>query len=200
MRKFLIPTIAAFLFVAATQATYAAPSFNWGTQINPGECDRVGKPVINIVEKIVNTVDSGQVGNYWAYDNLNRQIQVWEQEDGSYCALVQNEGKFDAQEGEDSPGATGVLDGDEDGVFQGGYRAIINGTLKVDSDWKTRGFVGTTDYRCDLSGVCPGYISWVGQYFEPGYSFAYDWWGWIYRAGKNGVWINSSDGNSGDIL
>lgn len=97
------------------------------------------------------------------------------------------------------PGATNILDGDEDGVLQGGYDATVVGTILASPAWPTRGFVGEHDYQCDIVANCPGYVSWLAQYFAPGYSFTYNWWGWIYRAGKHGVWINSSDGNSGDI-
>jgi hypothetical protein len=38
-----------------------------------------------------------------------------------------------------------------------------------------------------------------GQYFEPGYGFSFDFWGWIYRAGRDGTWVNASTGSSGDI-
>jgi hypothetical protein len=113
---------------------------------------------------------------------------------------VQYEGKFDAQAGQTSPGTGGTLDGDEDGTFQGGYRATIAGTLLSSPTWKTTGMVGTFDYECDISGVCSNYVSWVAKYFNGGAVFTYEWWGWIYHGGKHGTWVNSSDGNAGDIL
>lgn len=180
-------------------AANATPAFNSGQQLNAKECSTNGNPVINVTEKIVKTVDSGQGGNYWAYDDTNRQIQVWKNSDNTYCALIQNQGKFDSQEGEKSPGNTGTLTGKEDGSFRGGYRAKITGILKDKPGWKTNGNVGTHNYNCNLSGNCPGYVNWVDQYFGPGYTFNYEWWGWTYRY-KNNTWVNSSDGNSGDII
>lgn len=171
-----------------------------GQEITPARCDEAGKLVVNVKENIVNTVDSGEAGNNWAFDTMNRQIQVRDNGDGTFCVVMRNEGKFDAQAGQTSPGAGGVLTGDEDGTYRGGYRATITGTLKTTPVWRTNGSVGTTDYQCDISGTCPGYVNWAGQYFEPGYGFTYDWWGWIYTAGGYGSWLNSSDGNSGDIL
>lgn len=185
------------LFVRASAA--AKPSFNSGQQLNAGVCDTSGSPVINVTDKIVKTVDSGEGGNNWAFDDVNRHIQVWKNTDNTYCALVQNEGKFDSQEGEKSPGNTGVLTGDEDGAFRGGYRAKITGNLKTNPGWKTTGAVGTHNYNCNLAGTCPGYVNWTEQYFSPGYTFSYEWWGWTYKY-KNHVWVNSSDGNSGDII
>lgn len=204
MKKFVILVIFVLMAVGtqvmADPDEHHHPNLPWERQVNPHQCDRVGRPVINVVGRVVNDADSGEAGNYWAFDNIVRHIQVWLQTDGSYCVLVQMEGRFDAQAGQTSPGAGGTLNGTEDGSFEGGYRAIIRGTLKSDPDWATRGNVGKIDYQCDLSGNCPGYVSWPGQYFEAGYTFDYAWWGWIYRAGRNGTWINSIDGNSGDIF
>ncbi len=202
MSKHLIKTALASMTAGLLLAlpVAAMPLLNWGSEMNASECDKTGAPVINVTQKVINTVDSGEGGNYWAYDNLTRNIQVWETSGGTYCAEVSYQGKFDAQGGQTSPGAGGTLDGDEDGTFQGGYRAAITGTLMASPAWKTRGNVGTADYQCDITGVCPGAVNWVGQYFEGGYGFAYEWWGWIYHAGAHGTWVNSSDGNSGDIL
>ena len=202
MKKLIVGAIASTAILASTMPAFAAAdTLNWGTEVNPGECDKVGSPIVSVTQKIINTVDSGEGGNYWAFDDLNRHIQLWATNTADeYCAVVNYSGKFDAQAGETSPGAGGTLDGDEDGTFQGGYRATITGTPLVSPVWKTKGSVGTTDYQCDISGVCPGAVDWVEQYFGPAYGFAFDWWGWIYHAGKHGTWVNSSDGNSGDIL
>lgn len=191
--------LAAFAF--ATPAFASTEHLNFGTQLSANECQKVGAPVVNVKQTVLNDVDSGEAGNYWAFDNLKRNIQVFATAGADvYCAEVFYQGKFDAQAGQQSPGNTAVLSGIEDGTFQGGYRATITGTLLSDPLWSTHGNVGTTDYQCDLTGNCPGYIDWVAQYFGPSYGFSLQWWGWIYRAGHNHVWVNSSDGNSGDVL
>lgn len=190
-------TIGILLALPAT----AAQTLNWGKELNPSKCDhKKGPPVILVTQKVINDVDSGVGGNNWAFDHYTRIIQVWAQVNGDYCAIVTYTGRFDAQAGQASPGNTGILDGDEDGVMLGGYRATVTSSLLASPLWKTHGNVGTFDYQCGLDGNCLGYVSWVGQYFDGGYTFDYDWWGWIYHAGKHGTWVNSSDGNSGDIL
>ena len=204
IKKMLVGGAAsAFMLGTFATAVFASPNtLNWGTETNAGECEKIGKPIVNVTQKVINDVDSGFNG-YWAFDNYNRHIQVWESTTpGEYCAIVRYTGQFDAQAGQSSPdlGSTNILDGDEDGAFEGGYRATITGTLDATPAWNTRGSVGSFDYDCDLSANCPGYVSWVVQYFNPGYVFAYDWWGWIYHAGNNGSWVNSSEGNSGGIL
>jgi hypothetical protein len=171
-------------------------------QTSPSECNTSESPIINVTQKVDKSIDSGEAGNYWAFDSFNRKIQVWKQTDGTYCALVDYEGKFDAQAGQQSPGNTAVLTGKEDGNFKGGYRAVINGNLKATPDLTTKGSIGTASYNCDLSGNCPGAFNWTEKYFNTaatGYSFSYSWWGWEYKVGTK-VWVNSSDGNTGDIL
>lgn len=168
-------------------------------ELNKANCDNMSEdPLINVTERVI-TVDSGQAGNYWAYDTTNRQIRVYQVAEDTFCAIVQNEGKFDSQAGETSPGKTGPLAGNEDGTFKGGYRARIVGALREDPGWPMKGNVGTHDYKCDLKGNCDDYVSWIEQYFSPNPKFTYEWWGWDYKY-KNHTWTNSSDGNSGDII
>jgi hypothetical protein len=190
--------VATFSLFAYTMAN-ASAGFNSGKQLNANNCDTSGSPIINVTEKVVKTVDSGEGGNNWAFDDVNRQIQVWKNSDNTYCALINNEGKFDSQAGQKSPGNTGVLTGAEDGAFSGGYRALITGTLLGNPGWRTKGSVGTHNYNCDIAGNCAGYVNWLDQYFAPGYTFSYQWWGWRYQY-KSNTWVNSSDGNSGDII
>ncbi|PIR80172.1 MAG: hypothetical protein COU25_01390 [Candidatus Levybacteria bacterium CG10_big_fil_rev_8_21_14_0_10_35_13] len=196
-------SVAGTLILAAfAVSVYAAPNtLNWGTEVNPGMCDKVGKPVVNVNQKVINDADSG-LGGYWAFDNYTRHIQLWSSSaEGEYCAEVSYTGQFDAQAGKTSPGEGGLFDGDEDGTMQGGYRATITGDLLAEPTWKTRGNVGSFDYDCNLTGVCgPERVDWVAQYFNGVYDFEFDWWGWIYHAGNHGTWVNSVDGNAGDIL
>lgn len=175
-------------------------TLNWGSQVNPSMCSgKVGSPVINITEKITNDIDSGFFGN-WAFDNNNRQIQVWKTDasENSYCAVVRYEGKFSAPEGAPSPQTGVTLTNDVNGTFQGGYRATFEGTLAPEV--KTKGSIGTIDYACEaLDSTGCNRVNWLSEYF-PGYSgFTYGWWGWIYHGGSHGTWINSSIGSFGDI-
>ena len=126
------------------------------------------KKIIDVEQKVLNDVDSGFGGNNWAFDNLQRKIEVYTQTDGSFCAVVNYHGTFDAQAGQLAPGmgASNILNGSEDGRFDGGYRGVITGTLKANPAWRTRGMVGTTDYMCNIAGACPGYVSWMAQYFD----------------------------------
>jgi hypothetical protein len=110
-------------------------------------------------------------------------------------------GTFDAAADANSPGqgSVAVLDGNEDGSMQDGYRPPSPASC-----WRSllghsggRSAITTTGATC--RGTAPGAVDWIGQYLEAGAGFQFDWWGWIYRAGRNGVWVNASEGSSGDI-
>lgn len=185
-------------------STSAGPFSTAGNQTNRSKCTATGPAVINVNQKIVNDADSGQAGNYWGMDTFTRHIQVFKQKDGTYCALVDYQGQYEGTAGETSPGKTGTLTGDETGTIKGGYTAVINGTLKDKPELATKGSIGTTDYKCDNKGNCPGAFNWTEKYFNTAgttFTFSYSWWGWTYHShGGNHTWVNSSDGNSGDII
>ena len=42
--------------------------------------------------------------------------------------------------------------------------------------------------------------SMTGFFFENVTSQDRQWWGWIYHGGHNGAWVNSIEGNQGDIV
>lgn len=196
------------IVVGQAMAAPDAPHLNWGSEVNPGRCPG-GKLVINVTQRVINSLDSGTGGNWWAADNYERQIQVRQTGTDTFCAVVRYQGDFTTYAGP-SPQNTDTIAAGITGTFQGGYRMTITGSLLSAPSWSTRGRIGVTDYACtwtdDGDGVfefgeetCSGAINWLDQYFSSGYSFAYDWWGWVYHGGRNGTWVNSSDGNQGDI-
>lgn len=169
-------------------------TFDWGSQVNADKCiGKVGKPILNITYKVINDTDSGIKGN-WATDSYNRQVQVWKLLNGNFCVVGRYEGKFNAWPNVSSPNGTTVLSGSEVGTMQGGRIGHFSGTLKSDPDYPRFGNIGTFNFTSDPS------FSWLNTYFDGASSNYYDsWWGWIYHGGQNGTWINSFDGNFGDI-
>ena len=172
--------------------------FKAGKQLNSKQCKTDdAKKIINVKQKIRNSVDSGIAGNSWAMDDYNRHIEVWKLADGSFCAILKYEGRFVTVPGP-SPGNTGTLDAGIKGTFEGGYRTtVFTGTFAPSVS--THGNIGTFDYQCDISGNCPGLVNWADLYFTDRAGYDLEWWGWVYHAGRHGYWINSIDGNSGDI-
>lgn len=180
-------------------------SLNWRKELSQRKSN--GRPVINVTQEVENDIDSGFNG-YWAYDDYRRVIQAWETGEDTYNAVVMYNGQFDGVAGQNSPGADGgdTLSGDEDGTMHGGYAATVEGTLVEDPEWPMRGFVGTTDYEGDVEeGTRPGAVDWVSDIYFENSSFSFDWWGWIYRGGKCGTWVNAmaapdGPGECGDII
>lgn len=174
-------------------------------QLNAKACDKEGKVVINVEEKVLNDVDSGFAGN-WAIDNYKRDIKVWKADSvnpNQWCAVVKYEGKFNAVAGLTGPGGSGTIGSNVKGEMEGGYRATFDGDLKSSPLWPTHGNVGTVDYGCDITGATCNYVSWTGKYFDNVSNFDQPWWGWIYKAGKHGTWLNQINvlpANSGNIL
>ncbi len=214
MKKLSIVEVVAVIFVFCSllimggQAVAAPDRLNWGSQVNASQC---GSPpnnlVINVNQHITGDIDSGCAGNYWAYDEYNKHVQVWQIGDGSFCVDVRYVGSFTTVAGQ-SPGtgcggSAAILTSGIEGTYEGGYTANVIGTLRVAPSKKTKGNIGSIDFGCDTStGECPGYASWLSYYFDTGYNFSYTWWGWIYHGGNNGTWVNTvpPTGNSGDII
>jgi hypothetical protein len=191
------------LFKAASVASASALMLVMNVGVASAQ-DNINCPVqdaivVNVTQVVKNDADSGQAGNYWAFDTYQRSIKMFDNHNGTYCAEVRYTGAANAVAGQRSPGNTGFLNGHEDAVMRGGYQATITGSLLATPTWKKSGNVGTFNYACDLSGNCPGKVDWVAQYFGPSYGFNFDWWGWTYQA-SHGTWVNAITGNTGDVI
>ncbi len=186
-------------------------TYNPDGQLSRSSCGtHLGDPVIDVEQTVENDADSGVAGNYWAFDYYTRHITVWATPSATpntYCAIVTYNGNFYSIPGQIGPGDTPVgalintnTDEPVHGMLSGGRRATIVGTLLTSPTWKTHGSVGTTNYQCDITANCPGYVSWTDQYFAPGYTYTDNWWGWKYDGGSHGMWLNVVTGNTGNIL
>ncbi|MCL4524052.1 MAG: hypothetical protein M1451_09095 [Acidobacteria bacterium] len=201
----LVILAVAALILSLAPSAKAKPSerLNFGTQLNAAECNTSGaKLVINVIQQVIQDIDSGMAGNYWAYDQYNRHIQVWQLTSNSFCAVVKYTGSFSTVQGT-GPGGTGTVSGGVTGTMEGGYRTtVFTANLKAIPEWKTKGNIGSFNYGCDATGrTCDDTVRvfWGDKYFTDINGFDQTWWGWVYHAGDNGSWVNSSDGNSGDI-
>jgi hypothetical protein len=189
---------AAAVMASSANANPSEKHLNWGQSLSASDtaCP-AGPPLINVNQKISDDIDSGVLGNYWAYDEIVRHITVVSLGSNNYCASVQYQGSFTTVNGS-SPGGTGTIADGVIGTFQGGYTADFTGTFNPTV--KTKGSIGTVDYACNTStGSCPGYVDWTIQFFTGVGGFNQVWWGWVYHAGNNGNWVNALSGNSGDI-
>jgi len=203
LRKFLGPLVALVLLagvVLPTTSALAAPP-DPGSFLNASGVPAGSVLCLNITYKVTNDEDSGNVG-YWALDNYNKSVQVWQVPDGSFYAIAKYEGKWNTFAGALSPGAGTAFSKDGSGTFHGGYIA----TFTADSCNSTFGNVGTYDFggtEADVSlgtygagqvGSSPSF-DWT-SYFPGFASFAQPSWGWTYRY-RNQSWNNFDPGHGG---
>jgi len=213
MRRIYFPLVVFWLLLVQQAVAKPSEHLNFGTQLNAAECNTTGaRLVINVIQHIIGDADSGEFGNYWAYDEFQRRIQVWQLSENpdTFCAVLKYMGSFVTVPGQSpgffDPDANDTVAAGVTGTFEGGYRStVFTGTLKDSPDYRTRGNIGTFNYMCVImpgvpgGAACPGYQDWTTFYFSSTVGFDLAWWGWVYHAGNNGSWVNSIDGNSGDI-
>ena len=194
MRLFLTMLAALALAVPALAGPGPAPL---GSGAAKKTCP-AGKLVVNATQRVVNDVDQGTKGNYWARDSYSRLIKVWRTGAGKYCAVVTYIGKFVTIAGA-SPGGTTTLPAGLKGTFIGAYRVDFTATPKAKPDESRFGFIGEYDYACTDTGDCPGAKYWAGFYFTGIQGDDLDWWRWVYTH-RGSQWINASTGTTGDIV
>ncbi|HYL43727.1 MAG TPA: hypothetical protein VEU97_10105 [Ktedonobacteraceae bacterium] len=173
-------------------------------------CPNKGQQLVNVTYKISNDADSGDGGNYWAYDAITRQLQIWVSTTGpnQYCADIKDTGTFTTQAGVRSPGSFsdgnggfingGVVDGTEVGTVRGGAVFTITGTFHANDpkNWPATGSTGSTgnggqtlNAGCVItppagtinSGCAPVTHNWETHYFASGFvETGIPVWGWSY--------------------
>lgn len=176
-------------------------TLNWGAEVNPNKCGGRGRAIISVDREVINGIDTGEA-EPWAKDDFHQKIQVWETSSGSFCALLEYRGEFDAFEGATSPGGGGTLTGDEEGPFEGGFRLSFDGTF-APGNTQTNGSLGTVDQGCGRTTESCDFrssVDWISDYFTGTSGLSFDWWGTVYHGGDCGTWVNSIEGNCGDIF
>lgn len=190
------------IFLVASGTAFAAsdkPTLNWGKEVNPSHCPK-GEVVVNITHDVINSADSRVGGGFWALINYQKHIEIIQTAENAFCVLTTFIGDFTTVEGA-SPGDTGTISAGITGPFQGGYRQTYTGTLNPDPSWPTKGYIGTFDHDWDGTTTDTpdaAVDDWEDIYLS-GWTRSWDWWGFIYHGGSNGTWVNSVDGNEGDI-
>jgi hypothetical protein len=162
---------------------------------------KTSKNVVNVSFRLIDDYDSGVAGNAWANDTVHRELRIWQVTPGMFCATVTDWGKFDTFAGP-SPNGTGTVTAGIPGSIRGGeVTGVFPGTLNPAPAYPTRGNIGfdnTFDLHCTAAYTCPGAKPTIDSYVS-GYDGRLQWWGWQYVTDSHGIWVNSVDGNSGDI-
>jgi len=208
--KYLTVLVGAAVIGIAVQSgtALAGPSgdnVSRGVPVSAATCSQAGSLVVNVTWKAINDYDSSTSGTAWANDSLNRHLQVYDMGpststpgDESFCAIVKDQGSFVTFAGVSPNDSSVTIDAGITGTIQGGYVATFDGSLP---SGKQTGNLGTIDYGCTDAYNCPTAFDWPDYYFGPDAdsTFAQPYWSWTYRAGRNGTWVNSVTGNSGNI-
>jgi hypothetical protein len=174
----------------------AAASGVGSARAAPAAC-QIGKPVVDMVLVIRNAGDYGADGHLWALDDLIHRVRMWRTADTSYCAEVQDVGRFTAFAGV-SPEGTGTVSAGVTGLVFATTRLRITGTFAPRVP--TTGFIGVYDLGCDVNDVCPGEEPrTTSLYFSAVGSFGVETFRATYYGGRHGTWIQTPTGDLGDI-
>jgi hypothetical protein len=172
-----------------------------GNDLSAKACKTDGsKLVVNVHYTLTNDYDSGFAGNAWANDTIDRQLRIWKLPAGTFCVVVKDEGKFVTFAGT-SPSGLSTVSAGVKGEIEGGYvSTAFSGTFAP--TLPTRGDLGTFDLACDATFNCPGVHPSYASFVSGSSGFDLTQWGWIYKAGDNGTWLNEINvpaAASGDI-
>ena len=181
------------LAAVAALATVPQTAASAAVEACPG-----GAPlVVNAYVTYRNGADFGADGHVWALDAARESIQIWQIGTDTYCLKRQDIGTFTAFAG-GSPQGTGTVSGGVNGRWYGEIVAVIHGTFAPTV--ATRGFVGDFDRQCQQDGTCllPDFTA--KPYFSTIDSVDYLAFSATFAGGACGVWRQSIDGNTGDIV
>ena len=153
--------------------------------------------VVNAYATFRNDADFGADGHVWALDAGRASMQIWQIGTDTYCVKQQHIGTFTTFAGV-SPQGTGTVRGGVTGRWIGEIVAVVHGTFAPTV--ATKGFVGDFDGQCQQDGTCLGTRVNVRVYFSSIASAQFRVFAAKYEAGPCGVWHQSLDGTTGDIV
>jgi hypothetical protein len=156
-----------------------------------------GTLVVNSSATSQNLADFGADGHVWALDTARESIQIWQVGTNTYCLKRQFVGTFTTFAGV-SPEGTGTVSGGVTGQWTGQIVGLLHGTFAPTV--ATRGFVGDFDGQCQQDGTCLGTLFNPRLYFSSINSFEFLVRTARYAGGACGVWKQSLDGDTGDIV
>jgi len=189
-----------FASVGSVSAMPSHPTF--GTFVNSAAIPAGSTLVLKINYKVTNDEDSGFVG-FWALDNYNKQVQVWQDPTNPnlFYVVARYEGNWNTFAGALSPAAGLTESTDASGTFQGGWAGTFTATGMVSSpSYPTFGNIGTFNFGGTKSDVLLGtygagqtgpttIFDWVNTFFTGASSPSLTQWGWTYHY-KSQTWNN----------
>ncbi len=192
MRLWLV--LSAVLVLAVGVASASASS---GGSSAAQACPGGGPLVVNAYVTYRNGADFGADGHVWALDAARESIKIWQIGTNTYCVMRQDNGTFTTFAGV-SPEGTGTVSGGVTGRWYGEIVAVIHGTFAPTV--ATSGFVGDFDRQCQQDGTCllPDFNA--RNYISNITSVQFITFSATFAGGTCGVWRQSVDGDTGDIV
>jgi hypothetical protein len=149
--------------------------------------------VATVRYNVANDVDTGVLGNNWAFDAYGRVVRVWRNARGRFCAASTYTGSFTSIAGA-SPAGRGTIPAGIRGTFGGSSVVTFRGTPVA--PLAPTANLGLKDFRCtagDAKGACAGTYDWLSSYFVGARSLTYVRYSFEYHAlaGGKGSWGSS---------
>jgi hypothetical protein len=153
--------------------------------------------IVDVTQGIANVDDVGVSGNVWALDTVLERIRMWQVGTNNFCVRRDDVGSFTSFAGV-SPAGTGTVSGGVTGSLIGTDFLRIGGIFSPTVP--TTGYIGTVDAGCNQQGQCTD-TSYrvVSRYFARANSINFGWFAVTYDGGSHGTFLQSTDGNVGDI-
>lgn len=179
----------------------------FGQFVNDASVPIGSKLVLNIVQKVINDEDSGYNG-YWAIDNYNRHVQVWQMpSENCYYVIARYDGKWIDVINAPSPGIGTLEKTAVTGTYEGGYIGTFSATGLATPSLPFFGNIGTFDYHGTTSDVLAQThlitpFNYRTTYFTAPTDLYYINWGWTYHY-RSQTWndfANVPQASSGDIV
>jgi hypothetical protein len=187
-------TLAIVVGAVAALATVPQTAASAAVEACPGG----GHLVVNSYLTYRNSADYGADGHVWALDAARESLKIWQIGTNTYCLKRQDTGTFTTFSGS-SPEGTGTVSGGVTGRWYGEIVIVIHGTFAPRV--ATSGFLGDFDLQCQQDGACLGTAPGGRSYFSSfDSSPQYLTFGATFAGGACGVWRQSLDGNTGDIV
>ncbi len=191
MRK---PIALAITLAVMASVLTAAPTL---AVAKPG-CPEQKPLVVDATQDIANVDDSGEAGNVWALDTVLERIRIWQVGTNFFCVQLDDIGSFTSFAGV-SPAGTGTISAGVTGSLVGTRYLSIGGIFSPTVP--LFGYIGAIDAGCNQQGQCAstGYRV-TARYFAGGINtIKFGWFSATYDGGSHGTFLQSTDGNVGDI-
>ena len=162
------------------------------------DCVGAKDKVVDVTRTLLNGADYAADGHIWALDSYLDHIQIWRVGEHQYCVRIEDSGTFVTFAGV-SPNLTGTVSAGVTGTWTGTITAYMTGEFAPVVP--VTGYLGEYDMDCHQDGTC-AYQAWANRlFFHSGVEHVrYADFAATFDGGAHGTWIQTMNGNTGDII